>query len=358
MSERPKEIEQLRKDMRTFPDVAPREDKIYFDLHHLKVEIVDKPVNPYKAIYTLVTSTWGSRSRWWHRWEEATPEGRMSVVEAALQGKTLPAALECPSFTFKIQGMSRSAYDQLARERYSGVGSMGMRDDAHLDAALVLPQKLMKYAGDIETWWRLTKDLYQKIVQVGKESWQTGRFLLPMGVEWRFTWTLNYRALQSMLAKRLCFSEQFDTVAVAWKIWDELRLTFPLLAAYCLPACDKAHRCLYSEAYSLSELFGNLFLPCGRWPSTEKPYAIFNEASTTKEEIMKITGICIPKPEDWSFILEEARRKDRRFFIEKGEASAPRKLKLYKCPYCGEAIEGYNDFMVHKLGCRKKRADD
>jgi hypothetical protein len=161
-----------------------------------------------------------------------------------------------------------------------------------------------------------------------------------------------------MLAKRLCFSEQFDTVAVAWKIWNELLLTFPLLAAYCLPACDKAHRCLYSEAYSLSELFGNLFLPCGRWPSTEKPYAIFNEASTTKEEIMKITGICIPKPEDWSFILEEARRKDRRFFIEKGEASAPRRLKLYKCPYCGEAIEGYNDFMAHKLSCRKKRADD
>ncbi|MCL6579739.1 MAG: FAD-dependent thymidylate synthase, partial [Candidatus Bathyarchaeota archaeon] len=261
MTSRFEEIEEVRRSMRTYPDAAPREDKIYFDLHHLKVEIVDKPKNPYKAMYILVTSTWSSRSKWWERWEDATVEGRMKVVQAVLEGKTLPAALECPSFTFKIQGMSRSSFDQLARERYSAIGSMGMRDDAHLDAALVLPPKLLKYRKEIGEWWKHTKDLYQKMVQDGKESWQTARFIIPMGVEWRFTWTMNYRALQNMLSKRMCFSEQLDTVAVAWKIWHELYKAFPLLAAYCRPSCDRAKRCLYSEAYSLSEMFGNLFLP-------------------------------------------------------------------------------------------------
>jgi hypothetical protein len=189
-------------------------------------------------------------------------------------------------------------------------------------------------------------------VQDGKESWQTARFIMPMGVEWRFTWTMNYRSLQNMLSKRMCFSEQFDTVGVAWKIWHELHKEFPLLAAYCRPSCDRARRCLYSEAYSLSELFGNLFLPCGRWPCKEKPYAIFNEASTTREEIMELTGLYIPKPEEWDKIVKEAVKKDSKYFKEQPCAPSPKKYKEYKCPYCGETIEGYNNFMAHKIGCR------
>ena len=307
-----------RRLMKTAPDVAPRADEVRYDLKKLKVEMVDGPTNPYKAMFMLATSTWGSREKWWKRWDDATPLGRMRVVEAILSGQTLPTALECPSFTFVIQGMTRASYDQLARERYSGIGSMGSRDDAHLDAALILPPRLKPYSRKIERWWKATKDLYEEIVSKGKESWQTARFVLPSGMEWRFTWTMNYRAFQQMVAKRMCFAEQHDTVAVAWMMWNEMWKKWPLLAAYARPACDRAGRCLYSQRYTLAEMFGNLFLPCGRHKVEHKPLALFNEVSCSREELLDILpeGVMIPEPGDWEKLVEEARRRDMKWFLK------------------------------------------
>jgi len=161
VSKRLKDIEILRKAMGTLPESQPpREDKVYFGLRHLKVQLVDSPGNPYRAIYEIVTSTWGGRKGWWKRWDNATEDGRIQVVLAALQRQTLPQALEAGTFTFKIQGITRSAFDQLARHRHAGIGSVGSRDNNHLDAAIVLPRVMEKYAEEVKKWWKNTKDLY------------------------------------------------------------------------------------------------------------------------------------------------------------------------------------------------------
>jgi len=317
-AERIKEIEQLRRAMCTLPeDQPPREDKIYWGVSHLRVELVEYPRNPYKAIYEMVTSTWGSRHKWWKRWENATPEGRRLVVVAALQRMTLPQPLESSTFTFKIQGLSRAAFDQLARHRHAGIGSVGSRDNNHKDAALVLPKALRKYEDQIRAWWTTTKSLYSFLVDEGQENWQNARFLLPMGMEWRFTWCLNFRGLQDMCSQRLCFHEQYDTVATAWLMRHEVEKKFPLLAAFLRPACDWAKKCLYSQVYSLSELFSCLFAPCGRWPTKrDYVYATFNESCTTPEELEEDLGIHIPRPDEWDEIVKEAMEKDMHFFEE------------------------------------------
>jgi thymidylate synthase ThyX len=311
---REQEIESKRRSLKTYPDIAPREDPIFFDLRHLRVEMVDYPTNPYKAIYRIVISTWGSRKNWWLKWENSSPEERFEVVKAALEGNTLPQCLEAPSFTFAVQGVSRASFDQWARHRHIAIGSVGSRDDAHLDAALVVPPSLKPYAEKIRTWWKITKDLYEEIVTKGKQSWQAARFILPHGMEWRFAFACNYRGFRDICAQRMCFAEQYDTVALAWACWNEMWKRFPLLAAYSTPACDKAQKCLYSKPYTLSEMFGNLFLPCGRWPIPEKPYAIFNEVSCTREQIMELTGMWIPEPKDWERLRQEAKERDWHFF--------------------------------------------
>jgi len=314
--QRVKDIEALRKAMGTLPEhQPPREDKIYYGLKHLRVELVDYPKNPYRAIYEIVTSTWSGRRKWWKRWENATVDGRIKVVLAALQRQTLPQCLEAGTFTFKIQGITRSAFDQLARHRHAGIGSVGSRDNNHLDAALVLPKAMKKYHNDIVWWWKQTKDLYQKMVLDGKENWQTARSVLPMSMEWRFTWCLNYRGLQDMCSQRLAFCEQWDTVGAAWTMRHEVEKKFPLLAAFLRPRCDWAKRCVYSQNYSLSELFGCLFAPCGRWPKPKDYiYATFNEACTEIEELEEDLGFHIPRPNEWDKIVEEAIEKDRKYF--------------------------------------------
>jgi len=320
----PEEIEKMREIMQTAPEYQPaREDGIYVGVEGIRVQLVDYPANPYRAIYELVTSTWGGRKRWWRRWENAPVEGRIMAVKACLEGKTLQQALEAISFTWKIEGCSRSAFDQLARHRFTAIGSVGMRDNNWRDAALRVPTPLKRYLPEIREWWKRTKDLYCKFVDLGQQSWQNARFILPMGVCWRFVWTMDYRAFRdTVCSRRMMFCEQFDTVYTVYAMWAELRKKFPLLAAYCRPLCDRVKRCVYHDLYSLSAAFGCLFRPCGRWPiTTEEVYATFeNEAAADPEEIdrelRRNYGFGVPSPDEWDELVEEGLEKDRRWFEE------------------------------------------
>jgi len=312
---RAEELKKLRKLMNTLPeDQPPREDKIYIGVEKIKVKMIDWPQNPYKAIYSLAAATWGSAKNWAEKWRKTSVQGRILVVKAALSGQTLPQCLETPSFTFEIQGLSRSAFDQLARTRQSAIGSVGFRDNSHRDACLRISSSMAKYKDKIEKWWKDTKDLYDFLITEGRENWQNARAIMPMGTCWRFVWSMNYRALKDMCGKRMCFAEQSDTVATSWLIREEIKKKFPFLAAYLRPFCDFSRKCLYQQAYSLSEAFGVLFKPCGRWPVDAKyEVATFNYSSTSKEELEKQLRIKIPNADDY---IEEPSKKDMRYFEE------------------------------------------
>jgi len=276
------------------------------------VKLVDYTRNPYRAIFDVVTSTW--KGEWWDKWENTPTDGRIKVVLAALEHKTLPQCLEAPSFTFKIEGLSRSAYDQLARHRFSAIGSVGFRDNAWTDASLRIPSDLLRWKDEIEKWWRKTKDLYQKITGSGQSSWQSARFILPMGTCWMFSWTMNFRSLQEICAKRLQACEQVDTVASVILMREEIKKKFPLLAAFLRPGCDWSRKCTYCDVYSLSILFGALFKPCGRWPVKEYYATFSNLAAADYGEIKAQLGVKLPEPFEWDEEVEKALEKDRRFF--------------------------------------------
>jgi thymidylate synthase ThyX/very-short-patch-repair endonuclease len=199
------------------------------------------------------------------------------------------------------------------------------RDNSWLDAALVLPSSIKKdpqILEKIKAWWKATKDLYEEMVVKGRHNWQTARFILPQGVEWRFTWSMSYRSFKEVCAIRLTACEQEDTVATVWRMWKNLWDKFPLLAVWCRPRCDFSKRCVYAEAYSLSELFSCLFnTNCedgkvGRWPSPGRDYeyATFNESSTTYQQLENELGFHIPRPSDWEKLEREAEERDRRYF--------------------------------------------
>jgi len=103
--------------------------------------------------------------------------------------------------------------------------------------------------------------------------------------------TINYLALKGLCARRMCFSEQPDTVATAWSCVRALSYRFPLLAAYLKPTCDWSGKCNYHKKYALSEAFGCLFKECGRNECEAKDdYAEFSSTCTDKEDIKKLVG--------------------------------------------------------------------
>lgn len=303
------EIEKLRVDMRTAPSRdVPLTTSFYRGVEAVDVSLMDWPNNPYKAMVNMVTSTWGDVIE---KWEEIEPPARFLILKALLEHKTLPVAMEYPTFCFAISGCSRSAFDQIARTRIgAGYCSYGWRDNDQSDVGFVVPDQIY------DDWvlrdkfinvCQQSKEVYHEMVKSGQANWQNARAILPISAEHRFSMTINYLALQGFCGRRLKFCEQADTVAVAWLIRECVKEVFPLLASYLRPSCDWGGKCQYHQTNTLSELFGCLFKSCGR-NQDENPdgYALFNHSCANRVNLEEQLMIRIPMaseelpPKDYS----------------------------------------------------------
>jgi len=306
----------LRKVMGTDPAREPtRADKIFVGSEGIRVQLLDFPSDPYRAIYEGAVATWGSSETWWDKYPKTSPEGRLMVILACLSHKTLPIALEGPKFTFQIEGPSRAAFDQMARARIgTGFNSIGTRDNDWLDASMRVPHEIAKDPEQMRMHrdaFYAAKDAYETTVRGKKESWQSARFILPMGTCHSWVVNVNYLALQSMMAQRMKFCEQFDLVGTAWLMANEVKKKYPLLAAFLRPGCDFAGKCQYHSNYNLSELFGALFSGCGRHPvEAGEKYTEFNRACSTSSEIESDLGMPIHIGKNWDETVIDAIQTD------------------------------------------------
>lgn len=290
-----KVTDDLRAAMGTLPDQnVELKTEFHRGVEGISVKLLDWPSRPYRAIFDMATSTWGKKI---DKWPDVTSENRHRVVKAVLDYKSLPNAMESLSFTFAIEGCSRSAFDQIARARIGSVfSSMGWRDNDHSDASFRIPEAIWNNAENrkqVEQTASMEKIVYHDLLTQGKANFQNARSVLGIFFEHRFSCAFNYMALRNFMSKRLKFCEQEDTVAVAWLMRDQLMAKFPLLALHLVPGCDVKGRCDYHEAESMSEAFGCLFAGCGRWPDPY-PYATFNESCSDEKVIAKQTRMFIP----------------------------------------------------------------
>jgi len=290
-------IDKIREKMGTSPKTKVELRTEFFEgVKGIKVELYDYPVNPYKAICNIAVSTWNKKM---DIWPLIIPEARFWIVKAVLDFKSLPNAMESFSFTFGIEGCSRSSFDQIARARIGAVfGSMGWRDSSHSDIGFRVPQSIWDDTEsliDFKESCYLAKEKYHKLVQKGQSNWQDARAFLPISACHSFTMAMNYMALRNFCGKRLAFHEQADTVAVAWLVRERIKEIYPLLGSYLRPSCDWKGICEYHQEYSMSEAFGCLFKECGRNEclATDN-YATFNKSCSDKEIIANQLKIFIP----------------------------------------------------------------
>jgi len=272
--------------------------------------------NYYAGMFVMAVSTWGGpQDSGVDKWNRCTPDQRRMIVQAILERKTIPGARELPSFMFEITGASRSAFDQIARGRVGYTfASMGVRDNSHEDAPIIVPPHIY----DDEENMMVFEDAilrmnqaYRMLLIDGEKSFQDARAVLPMSMMHRFCMNINYQALSSFMATRLMFEEQYDTVAVAYKMKQELGKHYAMLSAPLQGTCDAVGRCVYHN----SELFSGLFKGCERYGPDEGYYTTFNEASADSKDIELLLGEPLPKP-GASIPWDEAFEKDEHFFTE------------------------------------------
>jgi len=291
------EIDELRKIMGTNPkEHTELKTEFYEGVRGISVRLLDRSSNPYISLFDMAASTWGNHI---HKWPDVTPEARFLVVKAVLDFKSLPNAMEAPSFSFAVEKCSRSSFDQIARARIGAVfASLGWRDNDHSDIGFRVPQSIWddpESLEDFKSTCNTAKANYYKLVNKGQSNWQDARAHIPISALHWFSMAMNYMALRNFCSKRCKMCEQADTVAVAWLVRERIKEVFPLLGRYLRPGCDWKKTCEYHQEYSMSEAFGCLFKECGRNPcrATDN-YATFNNACSDKNVIAEQLGIFIP----------------------------------------------------------------
>ena len=291
-----------RKRMGTMPEegIGVVSTEYYRGVEGIQVRLVPAsyPSNPYRALFTMATATWGKVFDI-DRWSRVEPEERFNVVKAVLGRKTLPNAMEVPTFMFEVAGASRSSFDQVARARIGAVfGSMGWRDNCHEDLGFRVPTRMYDDPTELARFKSVTrhaKEAYVEYLKTGQGNWQDARALLPISACHRYTFGINYIAMQNFMSKRLQFNEQADTVATAWLIREEVRQKFPMMARYLRPGSDHARKCTEHVGDQLAQSFSNLFRCSGRWPcdQSDRQYT-FNASCTSRDELMEQLDIYIP----------------------------------------------------------------
>ena len=293
-------------ELRKFLGTMPQEDSVestefYSGVDNIFVDLVPGSYtqNPYRALFTMATATWGGV---WDmgRWEEVSPEARFAVVNAVLSFKTLPNAMEVPTFMFEIAGPSRSSFDQVARARIGAVfGSMGWRDNNHANIGFRVPDSIAADPDRLASFKSVchhAKYQYIRTLETGQSNWQDARAFLPISACHRYTFGINFMALRSFCSKRCQFNEQADTVATAWLMRYQVEQVFPLLASYLRPASDHARRCTEHVGDEFAQAFGNLFRCSGRWPCDQAGAEYtFNESCSDRQTMMSQLGIYIPE---------------------------------------------------------------
>ena len=295
--------------------------ELFYGVDNIKVDLVSTVDNPYRGIVNMALATWGSEL---NKWPVLTPEERFHVTLKVLQKKALPLGKESPIFLFGVTGVSRSSFDQIARQRIGSTFSSVGWNNVHSKNGVRVPNEIVQGINKdnhiklITECVQKCKETYSKLIEDGI-SWQSAREFLPMGLLHWFYFSLTYEALLAFCARRCCFSEKEDTVAVAWLMRERVKEKFPLLATFLRPSCDWSKRCSYHTGDSFPEEMGSLFAPCNRNKClVENPNIEFNHSSTNIDDLNIQLKIKIPlsNQELPTVSYDELKSQDKELFSD------------------------------------------
>ena len=305
-------MDAARREMKTLPCLNNADDstKFYKGVEGIEVELIQVPTNPYKVLFELAVATWGDE-RFETQWPRTSPENRFRVVKAVLSGQALPTILESINFQFIVRNVSRAAFDQHARQRFSAFFSIGTRDNSRLGHGVRIPTTFYhegaspeqaRLLEDVKAHHLNGKALYKRILEAGM-SFEDARVVVPEATTHHYKFASNYSALKMFLGQRLQACEMADVVATAILVLESVNGLFPLLASHLTPGCDKAKKCTYrgqltSEAPTSTDMFSALFSGCERWPD-RIPYATFHTPCSSYEKINAELGTDFRGPKDW-----------------------------------------------------------
>jgi thymidylate synthase (FAD) len=159
------------------------------------------------------------------------------------------SVLEHASFTFGIEGVSRTLLAQLSRHRIASFSVQSQRYVRLKDALEhVLPPEIKKQkelAKEFEAVLNGTKALYDKMLAAGIAA-EDARYILPQAATTKIILTMNTRELRHFFALRCCNRAQWEIREMACRMLNQVKKISPVLFAGAGPDCVRGE-CHESE---------------------------------------------------------------------------------------------------------------
>lgn len=163
--------------------------------------------------------------------------------------------VEHATFTFAIEGVSRSLLAQITRHRIASFSVQSQRYVAENTFTYVTPPEIAtddvasahyNWAMDyIQNCYNLLSDrLYEKHKAAGmsdkdarKKANEDARYVLPNACETKIMLTMNVRSLWNFFKLRCCNRAQWEINMLAWTMLRHCRERAPTLFKYAGPSC-------------------------------------------------------------------------------------------------------------------------
>ena len=224
--------------------------------------------------------------------EAQTPEKNTKFVKMlASMGHESP--IEHVSFTFGIEGVSRSLLAQITRHRLASYSVQSQRYVRLDDFQFVIPPEIetdpsskelflqaMKKQGEeyLALAARLQEKHTRELMAQGldeksasrkaeKLANEDARFVLPNACETKMVVTMNARSLKNFFALRCCNRAQWEIRALAEEMFKLVYPIAPALFSAAGPSCVACGRCTEGK------------MTCGKMKEVQAKYAMWKEQS-------------------------------------------------------------------------------
>ena len=181
---------------------------------------------------------------------EALKEKVESQDQAAflrrVMGRGHLSVSEHASFTFAVEGVSRSLLAQLTRHR---LASFSVQSQRYVSMAegfdyIVPPsiralgeEAVQEYTRQMETMHSWYCGWQEKLGGPGESANEDARFVLPNAASTRLVMTMDARELRHFFSLRCCGRAQWEIREMAWQMLEECRKAAPVLFEDAGPAC-------------------------------------------------------------------------------------------------------------------------
>ncbi len=150
------------------------------------------------------------------------------------------SVLEHISFTFGIEGISRTTSHQLVRHRLASYSEQSQRYVSHTkqfgavipDTVLELPEARELFERELAS----LHDAYSRLVAMGIPA-EDARYILPNATETKIMVTMNARELLHFFALRCCQRAQWEIRAMAVEMLRLVRPLAPTIFGQAGPGC-------------------------------------------------------------------------------------------------------------------------